>query len=120
MKKQKLIEVREAKGLTQQQVAEKLCIDASCYNRRESGQTKIRISQWAELAKILDVPLENIHEEDEKQTMIFNDNAIGSYCANNINNINITVPETLLETQQKYIRKLEDEIKELKQQLMKK
>ena len=117
--KEKLIEMRKARGFTQKDMADRLHLEVSSYGRRESGETKIRIEQWIELAKMLGVPLENIYEEDENQHLTFKDNATGKCCANNINNIYITVPESLLETQQKYIQKLENENAELKQLLMK-
>jgi DNA-binding XRE family transcriptional regulator len=117
IKKEKLIEVRNMRGFTQTDMAEKLSMEVSSYNRRENGETKIRIDQWAKLAKVLNVPIENIYEEDEKQSLNFKDNATGNYCANNLY---ITVPEALMETQQKYIQKLEEENAELKQLIMKK
>jgi len=118
--KEKLIEVRKARGFTQKEMADKLCMDVSGYTKRENGQTKIRFGQWVELAKTLNVPIDDIYEDDEKQSLTFNDNAIGKYCANNINTIYITVPEAVMESQQKYIHKLEEENNELKQLLMKK
>jgi transcriptional regulator with XRE-family HTH domain len=118
-KKEKLIETRKSKGFTQKDMADRLHLEVSNYNKRERGETKIRIEQWVELAKMLGVPLENIYEESENPSITFNDNATGKCCANNINNVYITVPEALLETQLKYIQKLEEENKELKQLLMK-
>jgi transcriptional regulator with XRE-family HTH domain len=41
MEQTKLIEVRKLKGFSQQQIAEQLFMDVSCYNRREKGQVKI-------------------------------------------------------------------------------
>ena len=111
MEQIKLIEVRKSKEFSQQQIADLLHVDISNYNRRESGQIKIQIDEWDKLAKILDVPLDKIFESDEKQVFICKDNAsIHNHGTNNI----YTVPESLLETQQKYITKLEEEIKELK------
>ena len=113
---EKLIEMRKARGFTQKDMADKLCMEVSGYSRRESGETKISIGQWETLAKTLSVPLEKIYEVDENQSFTFNDVATGNYCAST-NNISITVDESLLpllETQQKYIRKLEEEIAELK------
>ena len=109
MKKQKLVEVREAKGFTQQEIAAKLNMDDSCYSRRENGQIKIRIDQWVELARILNVPLEDIYDEDDRQTFICNDNATGYWGTIHINSM-----QDLLEIQKKYIRKLEEEIADLK------
>jgi transcriptional regulator with XRE-family HTH domain len=112
--KEKLIEMRNLRGFTQKDIAEKLNMEVSGYSRRETGDTKIRINEWMKLAKILNVPLEDIYEEDEKQSLNFNDNATGNYGANNINHLYITVPEAFMETQMKYIQKLEEEIAELK------
>ena len=109
--KEKLIEKRKLRGFTQKDMADKLNLEVSSYSRRESGYTKIRIDQWETLAKILSVPLADIYEDDEHQSFTFNDSTIGDYCASNIS---ITIPETLLETLQKYIRKLEEENTELR------
>ncbi|MCL2042193.1 MAG: helix-turn-helix domain-containing protein [Bacteroidales bacterium] len=113
---EKLIEMRKARGFTQKDMADRLKLDVSGYSKRESGQTKIRIGQWVELAKMLNVPVDDIYEEDETQSWTFKDNATGNYGANTIY---ITVPEALMETQLKYMRKLEEEISELKQLLVK-
>jgi len=111
MEKIKLIEARKSKGLSQNQIAEKLYMDISSYCRRENGQRKIHITEWEKLSKILEVPLEEIFEPDESQVCIWKDNAYGNYQGT----VNVyAVPESLLESQQKLIKKLEDEISELK------
>jgi len=56
MKKNKLIEMRELKGFSQPEIAEKLNMDVSSYCRRENGKTKITIKQWEKLANIFNVP----------------------------------------------------------------
>jgi len=50
--------------------------------------------------------VEDIFETDENQFFIYHDNAIGNY--QGTNNI-YSVPESFIETQQKYIKKLEEE-----------
>ena len=115
MEKNRLYEVRKSKGLSQNFIAEKLCMDVSSYNRREKGQIKIHITEWEKLAKILDVPLNEIFESDENQSFICNDKASPCFLGtNNGPNNFYAVPEALLETQQKYIKKLEEEIAALK------
>lgn len=57
MVKQKLIDKRKAKGLSQTEMAQKLNIEQSQYSRRESGVTQIMKKEWDKIAKILDVPL---------------------------------------------------------------
>jgi len=110
MEKTKLIQMRKFKGFSQQQIADQLCMGTTTYHRRENGQIEINIDEWEKLAKILDVPLTEIYESDKKQLFMFKDNAIGNY--NGTNHI-YAMSESLIETQQKYIIKLEEEIKRL-------
>ncbi len=113
MEKTKLIEARKSKGLSQNFLAEKLCVTVSNYNRRERGQTKISADEWQKIAKVLEVPLEDIYDPEESQVFIFNDNATG-----NVNSvINYNIPLSMWETQKKYIEKLEQEIQQLKDSL---
>jgi len=111
MEKNKLFEARKSKGLSQLQIAQKLNMDHSSYQRREKGQIKIHITEWEKLSKILEVPLEEIFESEESQVFIWKDNASGNY--QGTTNI-YSVPESLLENQQELIRKLKEEIAELK------
>ena len=117
MEKIKLLEARKSKGFSQNQIAEKLFMDVSNYNRREKGQVKMNITEWERVAKVLDVPIDEIYEPEESQMFICKDNASANY--QGTNNI-YSVPQSLLETQQKYIRKLEEEIAGLKALLEKK
>ena len=112
MEKNKLIERRKAKGFTQSMIAEKLYMDVSNYNRREKGQVKISLSEWEKLADILQEPIENIYESDDTQVFICRDSSTVHY--QGTNNI-YSVPEYLLETQRKYIEKLESEIREFRE-----
>ena len=84
-------------------------MNVSNYNRREKGQIKISLIEWEKLAEIFDVPIEDIYEADDNPVFINKDNATFHY-QNNI----YTVPEYLLETQRKYIKILEEEIRELR------
>jgi len=89
----------------------------SNYSRRESGEVKMNIVEWEKLAKALNVPLSEIYEPDESQVFICNDNTSHNFLGTNNSTNNIySVPETLLETQEKYIKKLEEEIAALKLQ----
>lgn len=116
MEKVKLIEARKSKGYSQSQIAEQLCMDVSNYNRREKGQSKISFSEWEKLSKILEIPVEDIYESEESNFIICKDQSVG--INNGTNNV-YTVPEYFLESQRKYIAKLEEEIVELKQALQK-
>lgn len=95
MEKIKLIQVRIKKGLTQQQVAEHLCMDISNYNRREKGNNKINNNEWEKLSKFLDVAVEDIYENEESIFIISKDQSVG--IVNGTNNV-YTVPEFLLES----------------------
>jgi hypothetical protein len=91
-----------------------LCIDVSCYNRREKGQIKISNQEWQKLAEILEVPLENIYESEESAIFIYNDN--NSFGNGNIVT-NYTIPQSVLDSQKKYIEKLEEEVRNLKEEI---
>lgn len=111
MEKTKLAKARKRKGLTQQQMADKLFVDVSNYNRREKGEIRISGQEWEKLAQILDVPIEDIYENEDASIYIIRDRAMGNFqCTNHI----YTIPEHLLEVQRKYIEKLEAENKRLK------
>lgn len=113
MRKEKLYQARKIKGYSQQQMSDFLCMDVSNYQRRETGEKSISEEEWQKLAEVLDVPLSQIYESEDKLVFIFKDNAQH----NNGINYNYSVPEYLLENQQKYITKLEQEIENLKSQL---
>jgi len=125
MKKTKLFEVRNSQKIPQHQIAELMNMDTSCYSRRENGEVYMKIEEWEKLAKILNVPLSEIYEADERQSNTCSDNASGNFIGTNFGPNNIyTTSEVLieiqqkhLETQQKYITKLEEENRELKRLL---
>ena len=114
--KEKLIEMRKLRGLTQKDMAERLNMEVSGYTKRENGQRRIRLNLWAECAEILKCKIEDIYEEDEKQSNTFNNNATVKYGANNMY---LTVHEAVIDKQLNYIQKLEQEIIELKKMIMK-
>ena len=123
MEKVKLIERRKLKGLSQGEIADKLCMEVTAYCRREKGHVKIAYHQWEQLAEILGVPVEDIYEPEENQVFICRDNTTVHY--QGTNNI-YSIPEYLLETQRKYVeilekknQILEKENQELRQKLEK-
>jgi len=60
MEKTKLKQMRQFKGFSQQQIADKLCMGTTTYHRRENGRIEINIEEWEKLAKILNVPIKEI------------------------------------------------------------
>lgn len=116
MQKEKLRTVRKRKGYTQQQVADAIATDVSNYSRKESGTVKIIQSEWDKLAKFLDVPVEEIYEEDEVKIIIenqvFNDHAQGNLGNNNTINNELSIE--IIKNLQEYISLLKEEINKLK------
>jgi transcriptional regulator with XRE-family HTH domain len=114
MIKQRLIDKRKERNLTQEEFAFKLGIETSNYNRRENGVTKISKKEWDKMAKILETTLEEIYEPEDGVYIINNENATGSFGNNNtFNGFN----EFAFETMKKYILKLEEENTLLKERL---
>ncbi len=116
MEKTNLIRIRTKRSYSQQFMAIKMCMDVSTYNRKEKGSVKIREDEWQKLAVILQVPIEDIYEPEEVHHFVFKDNADGNYLRTN--HI-YSIPEHILESQRKYIEKLEQEILDLKSKLNK-
>jgi len=114
MEKTKLIQVRNQKGITQKFMAEKLFMDVSNYNRREKGLMKISPQEWERIAAVLNVKLDEIYETDDHNFFVFKDQSTGNYLGNN--NI-YSIPEYILDVQKKYIQKLEEENKILREKL---
>jgi len=113
MKKQKLIQARKQKGITQRELAELLCMGVSNYSRKEKGILSMRNEEWEKLAQHLGIPIEKIYEEEQQRFIICKDQAVGIGVNNGTNNV-YTIPEFILDSQRKYIQKLEEEIKILK------
>jgi transcriptional regulator with XRE-family HTH domain len=111
MIKKKLQEKRLFKKISQEDMAFKLGIETSGYNRRENGITKISKSEWLKLTKILECSLEDIYEPDDGIYVINGDNTQGNFGNNGTFN---QTSEYFLELQRKYILKLEEENTTLK------
>lgn len=114
MEKTKLIQARTIKGFTQQQIAKALHMDVSNYNRREKGSIKIRCEEWQKISNLLKINIEDIYEQEDKMILV-SKNPTTSNCLGN-NHI-YAIPEYFLEYQKKYIEKLEEENKTLKEKL---
>ncbi|UKB81899.1 helix-turn-helix domain-containing protein [Chryseobacterium sp. MEBOG06] len=123
MQKEKLRTVRKRKGYTQQQMADVIPTDVSNYSRKESGVVSVTQAEWTKLASFLEVPVEEIYEEDEAKVIIenpvFNDSPganIGNsgFSANNMGYINNELSIEIIKTMQEYIVLLKEEISRLK------
>ncbi|MDR3022928.1 helix-turn-helix transcriptional regulator [Chryseobacterium sp.] len=123
MQKEKLRTVRKMKGFTQQQMADVIPTDVSNYSRKESGAVSITQTEWSKIAKFLEVPIEEIYEEEEAKIIIenpvFNDSPganVGNsdFSANNVGYINNELSIEIIKTMQEYIGLLKEEIERLK------
>ncbi|MGC5743456.1 helix-turn-helix transcriptional regulator [Chryseobacterium sp. NFX27] len=121
MQKEKLRDVRKRKGFTQQQIADILATDVSNYSRKESGDVAIRKEEWEKIARFLEVPVEEIYQEEEaKQINHFDNITSSSSFGNNISgNYYCNVPEFLLESQRELIEILKKENQRLEEELKK-
>lgn len=115
MIKQKLTNKRIERNLSQEKIADLIGISQSQYNRRENGITKITKKEWDKMAKVLDTTLENIYEPEDGIYVINNESASGEYSGSQ--NHFHQLPNHILETMRKYIEKLEDENKSLKEEI---
>ncbi|WP_374464186.1 helix-turn-helix domain-containing protein [Chryseobacterium sp.] len=124
MQKEKLRNARKVKGITQQQIADIIATDVSNYSRKESGDVSIRKDEWEKIARFLDVPVEDIYEEEEaRQINNFENNTNSNNIGTVSGNYYCNIPEFLLENQRDYIehlkkenQRLQEEIKALKNQ----
>ncbi|KQM29893.1 hypothetical protein ASE55_17135 [Chryseobacterium sp. Leaf201] len=111
--KKKLLEKRRQKDITQEDLAFKLGMDTSSYNRRENGITKISRKEWEKIARELKVPVEEIYEPDDGIYVIQNNNPE----INDPDDPYKALSQYTLEVLKKYISKLEEENRELKTEL---
>ncbi|MCY9215832.1 helix-turn-helix domain-containing protein [Bacillus haynesii] len=59
---EKLRTIRQAKGITQKFVAERLGIPTATYNGYELGRRKIHVELLKDIAKVLNEPIQNFFE----------------------------------------------------------
>ena len=64
--KKKLQQIRLHRRLSQDQVADLVGMTQPNYSRKENGFTKISNEEWELLAKKLQIPVEEIYEEEAK------------------------------------------------------
>ena len=70
MTNEKLISARKARKITQANIATYLKISQTQYQKREAGKIKISNQEWQNIAKLLDVSVEEIFEEYKNQSRI--------------------------------------------------
>lgn len=68
---EKIKRIRELKGWTQEQIAEKLNMSISGYSNIERGGTNIQFTRLEQIAKILEMELSELVDLDERNIQIF-------------------------------------------------
>ena len=69
--------IRETKGLTQEQVAEKLEMSPNAYGDIERGENDPKLSKLQKIAEIFEMPLSDLVDLSEKGTLNINFNKEG-------------------------------------------
>jgi transcriptional regulator with XRE-family HTH domain len=112
MIKEKLLNARLKKGLSQEELADLIGMTQSNYSRRENGLKRISDPEWTKISKELQVKKEDIYEDDN-QTVIYK-NIKGNNSINNCGNIHyFNVPDFVIE----HIELLKAQNIELKERL---
>lgn len=120
MQKEKLRLARKKKGYTQQQIADVIATDVSNYSRKENGDVRIIKEEWEKIAQFLDIPVEEIYEDDDSKVVINNDHPVFNDCsasAGVYNYNNNSIPISIVENLQEYISILKEEINGLKEEI---
>ena len=68
MKKEKLIQIRKQKKISQSDIATFLKISQTQYQKRESGKIKISDEEWKRMAQLLEVDVEEIFDSNSEHT----------------------------------------------------
>ena len=105
MEHKKLKEIRQAKNITQNQMAKKIAMEQTTYSRKERGKSPILDDEWQRFAKALDVPVEEIKVENAPLTMK-NDNCTFN---DNIGIQHVNIPQNVFDIIIKYNAKLEED-----------
>ncbi|MFK5970305.1 MAG: helix-turn-helix transcriptional regulator [Candidatus Marithrix sp.] len=82
--------IREMKGWSQREMAEKLKMSTSGYSSIERGETNIQLSRLEQIAKLLEIKLSELTDFDDRNFQIF----LGDY--NDGGNISINSSDTQL------------------------
>ncbi|WP_102978740.1 helix-turn-helix domain-containing protein [Chryseobacterium scophthalmum] len=67
MKKQKLINIRKGKKISQTDIATYLKISQTQYQKRESGKIIISNEEWKRIAQLLEVEVDEIYDSNSGQ-----------------------------------------------------
>ncbi|SJM93321.1 putative transcriptional regulator [Crenothrix polyspora] len=107
--------IRETKGLTQEQIAEKLGISPTAYGDIERGDNDPKLSKLQRIAEILEIPLSELIDLSDKGTLNINFNKQGKHYNVYLGSSNSELKEQLLinELQKKELAMKDREIENL-------
>lgn len=111
MIKRKLIDNRTQKGISQEKMADLLGLNTSNYNRRESGETQIKIKEWEKIAFLLEVPISEIFESEESSVYLTQKNNSNGQVVGDNNTI-MGIDETTLKNLNDFIKNLKEALVE--------
>jgi transcriptional regulator with XRE-family HTH domain len=109
--------IRETKGLTQEQVAEKLGVSPTAYGDIERGDNDPKLSKLQKICEILEIPLADLIDLSDKGTLNINFNKQGKHYNVYLGSSNTELKEQLLinELQKKELSMKDREIENLKE-----
>ncbi|WP_308003020.1 helix-turn-helix domain-containing protein [uncultured Chryseobacterium sp.] len=113
---------REERGFSQEELAEKLHISRSTYQRIENGETNSWVNHIENICTSLDVNMDEILKPEEGYMQVNNNNEStndnGSGVIQN-QTINYNASEKLIEQYEERIKELKEQVQELKEDLKK-
>lgn len=109
---------REQKGLRQQDVADKLNMNIRSYQNLESGVTKLDVERLAQLAEVLEAPIEELLKQEgvyiHQEIQEIKDSGSGFVYYQEVSG---KLFEKLLDAKEAEIQSLKDENKYLKEKM---
>ena len=114
-------EFRKKKGLTQINIADKLCLSQSAYAKIENGHTALDIHRLMEIAKLLEVPISDFLPRVKAKSYQFNPKnesqklKVEHFYVDG--RVLLKVKDKLIKTKNNRIKHLEKEVEFLRNQL---
>lgn len=115
---EKIKDIRETKGLTQEDVANALEISPSGYSKIERGETRINIDRLQQIADVLEVNIFDLIPNKEHNIIYElnggNNNFQGTYYNNDNSKSEIEKMQLIIAHKDELLRQKEDELNTLK------
>ncbi|MEG9489758.1 helix-turn-helix transcriptional regulator [Mannheimia indoligenes] len=99
--RQNIRDFREDKHLTQADMAEKLGMSVTGYAKLERGESQIRVERLQQIAQILEVNVEELMENGNQGTVVFN-NSNDNF--SNSSNFSLSLGNPVLESEIKHLK----------------